>query len=64
MVVLNDLDRCHLVLDVIDRITKLRVIAAYTKQWIRDKLSEHKEYIAEYGDDMAEMRHWKWPYGS
>jgi xylulose-5-phosphate/fructose-6-phosphate phosphoketolase len=61
MVVLNDLDRFHLVDDVIDRVPKLGTIAAYTKQAMRDQLIEHKEYIAEYGDDMPEVRDWKWP---
>jgi xylulose-5-phosphate/fructose-6-phosphate phosphoketolase len=61
MVVLNDLDRFHLVGDVIDRVPKLGYIAAYAKQAIRDKLIDHKEYIAKYGDDMPEIRDWTWP---
>ncbi len=60
MVVLNDLDRFHLVADVIDRVPKLGYIAAYAKQAIRDKRIEHKEYIATYGDDMPEIRNWTW----
>ena len=60
MLVRNDLDRFHLVGDVIDRVTKLGYIAAYTKQAIRDKLIEHKEYITKYGTDMPEIRDWKW----
>jgi len=62
MVVLNDLDRYHLVLDVIDRVPKLGTMAAYTTQAIRDKLMEHKAYIERYGEDMAEIRQWTWPY--
>jgi len=58
--VLNDLDRFHLVSDVIDRVPKLGARAAYAKQAIRDKLMEHKEYIARYGDDMPEITSWKW----
>ena len=46
--------------DVIDRVTKLGPKAAYAKQAIRDKLMEHKEYIARYGDDMPEITGWKW----
>ena len=62
MVVLNDLDRFHLVADVIDRVPKLGYLAAYAKQAIRDKKIDHKTYIAKYGDDMPEIKNWKWPY--
>ena len=62
MVVLNDLDRFHLVIDVIDRVPKLGYKAAYVKQQLQDKLIEHKHYIDKYGDDMPEIRDWKWPY--
>ena len=60
MVVRNDLDRFHLVGDVIDRVPKLGYMAAYAKQAVRDKLIEHKEYIAKYGQDMPEIREWTW----
>jgi xylulose-5-phosphate/fructose-6-phosphate phosphoketolase len=60
MLVRNDLDRFHLVADVIDRVPKLGYIAAYTKQAIRDKLIEHREYITKYGADLPEIREWKW----
>ncbi len=60
MVVLNDLDRFHLVGDVIDRVPQLGSAMAYAKQAIRDKLIEHKEYIQKYGDDLPEVRDWKW----
>jgi xylulose-5-phosphate/fructose-6-phosphate phosphoketolase len=60
MTVLNDLARFHLVSDVIDRVPHLGLRAAYVKQAIRDKLIEHKEYIAKHGEDMPEIRDWKW----
>ncbi len=60
MCVLNDLDRFHLVSDVIDRVPDLAARAAYAKQAIRDKLLEHKQYIAKHGEDMPEISGWKW----
>jgi xylulose-5-phosphate/fructose-6-phosphate phosphoketolase len=60
MVVRNDLDRYHLVGDVIDRVPSLGARAAYVKQWLRDRLQDHERYIREYGDDMPEVRDWKW----
>ncbi len=62
MVVLNDLDRFHLAIDVIDRVSKLGYVAAYVKQMLYDKLIEHKHYINQYGEDMPEIRDWKWRY--
>jgi xylulose-5-phosphate/fructose-6-phosphate phosphoketolase len=64
MVVLNDLDRFHLVADVIDRVPTLGPRAAYAQQAIRDKLIEHKQYIARYGQDMPEVRNWRWSLGT
>jgi xylulose-5-phosphate/fructose-6-phosphate phosphoketolase len=60
MCVLNDLDRFHLVSDVIDRVPNLGARAAYAKQAIRDKLMEHKAYICRYGDDMPDIKGWTW----
>lgn len=62
MVVLNELDRFHLVLDVIDRLPQLETKIAYAKQMLEHKLIEHKHYIAQYGEDMPEIRNWQWPY--
>ena len=62
MVVLNDLDRFHLVMDVIDRVPKLQRVAAHVKQGMREKLIEHKQYIRTHGDDMPEVRDWQWPH--
>jgi xylulose-5-phosphate/fructose-6-phosphate phosphoketolase len=61
MVVRNDLDRYHLVADVIDRVPGLGYRAAHVRQFLRDKLVEHNCYITEYGEDMPEVRTWKWP---
>lgn len=60
MVVLNELDRFNLADDVIDRVPQLAYKAAYLKQMLHDKLIEHKLYINEHGEDMPEVRHWKW----
>jgi xylulose-5-phosphate/fructose-6-phosphate phosphoketolase len=62
MVVLNDLDRFHLVMDVADRVSQLASKAAYLKQHMRDKRIEHKHYIVQHGEDMPGIRDWKWPY--
>jgi xylulose-5-phosphate/fructose-6-phosphate phosphoketolase len=63
MVVRNDLDRFHLVMDVIDRVPQLGPRAAYVKQALRDKRIDHKEYIERFGDDMPEIRDWRWQGG-
>src|SRR5207245_9983053 len=60
MCVLNDLDRFHLVGDVIDRVPKLGARAAYAKQAIRDALIEHKQYIIEHGEDQPSILGWTW----
>jgi xylulose-5-phosphate/fructose-6-phosphate phosphoketolase len=62
MVVMNDLDRFHLVMDVVDRVPILQKIGAHTKQAMKNRLIEHKQYINKYGDDMPQIKDWKWPY--
>ena len=60
MTVLNDLDRFHLVQDVIDRLPELEGTAAHLKQEMQDKLIVHRTYIAKEGTDMPEVKNWKW----
>ncbi|HXF28520.1 MAG TPA: hypothetical protein VN457_01605, partial [Chlamydiales bacterium] len=62
MVVLNDLDRFHLMIDVVERVPRLQKMAAYMRKMCEEKLIHHKQYIERYGDDMPEIRDWKWPY--
>ena len=60
MVVLNNLDRFHLVIDVIDRLPDLGSRGADTKQYLQNKLLDHKSYIEIHGEDMPEILNWKW----
>jgi xylulose-5-phosphate/fructose-6-phosphate phosphoketolase len=60
MTVLNELDRFHLAADAIDRVPRLQNTNAPAQQILRKKLFEHKRYIYEHGDDMPEIRDWKW----
>jgi xylulose-5-phosphate/fructose-6-phosphate phosphoketolase len=60
MCVLNDIDRFHLVQDVIDRLPQLGARAAYAKQAIRDAIIDHKRYIALHGEDAPQIAGWKW----
>jgi xylulose-5-phosphate/fructose-6-phosphate phosphoketolase len=62
MAVLNDLDRFHLVMDVIDRVPSLGYRAAGLRQRMRDKRTEHRHYIRAHGQDMPEIRAWQWPH--
>jgi xylulose-5-phosphate/fructose-6-phosphate phosphoketolase len=61
MTVLNELDRFHLVMDVLERVPQLGNRGAYLKQLLKDKLVEHKLYIARHGIDMPEIQNWQWP---
>ncbi|MGB6452836.1 MAG: phosphoketolase family protein [Steroidobacteraceae bacterium] len=60
MAVLNELDRFHLAGDAIDRLPQLQAQSGYVRQALRDKLIEHGEYIREFGEDLPEIRNWRW----
>jgi xylulose-5-phosphate/fructose-6-phosphate phosphoketolase len=60
MTVLNDMDRFHLVQDVIERLPQLQSKYAYLMQEMQDKLIQHRNYINEEGEDMPEIKNWKW----
>jgi len=62
MTVMNDLDRFHLAGDAVDRVPKLQRVGAHFQQFLRNRLAEHKRYTREHGDDMPEVKNWKWPY--
>jgi xylulose-5-phosphate/fructose-6-phosphate phosphoketolase len=60
MLVRNDMDRFHLVMDAADRVPALAAKAAYIKQHMRERRTEHNEYIRQYGEDLPEIREWHW----
>ena len=62
MTVLNDLDRFHLAGDVVDRVPRLQRVGGHFKQFLREKLTEHKQYICRFGEDLPEIRDWTWSY--
>jgi xylulose-5-phosphate/fructose-6-phosphate phosphoketolase len=61
MVVRNDMDRYHLVMDVIDRVPGLAQRAAAVRQEMADQRARHHEHIRRYGEDLPEVRQWRWP---
>jgi xylulose-5-phosphate/fructose-6-phosphate phosphoketolase len=62
MTVMNEIDRFHLAGDVVDRVPRLQRVGAHFKEFLRDKLVDHKQYTREHGDDMPEIQNWTWPY--
>ena len=50
-------------IDVIDRVARLRDVSAHAREWLRDKLIEHRRYIRAHGEDMPEVRDWQWGPG-
>jgi len=61
MTVLNGLDRFHLAMDVVERVPRLLNVAAHLQQHLRDKLVEHRHYVQTHGEDLPEVRDWRWP---
>ncbi|XVV00368.1 phosphoketolase family protein [Actinosynnema sp. CA-248983] len=62
MVVLNDMDRYRLVIDVVDRVPGLGSQAALLRQRMQDQRTRHHAWIREHGEDLPEVREWAWPY--
>jgi xylulose-5-phosphate/fructose-6-phosphate phosphoketolase len=62
MLVVNDMDRFHLVMDVIDRVPGLARRAAVLRQQMVDKRAEHRAYVRRTGEDLPEIRDWAWPH--
>ncbi|WP_338595395.1 phosphoketolase family protein [Saccharopolyspora sp. SCSIO 74807] len=60
MCVLNEIDRFNLAIDVIDRVPRLGERAGYAREELKDKLIEHRHHVTTYGEDMPEVRDWKW----
>ena len=62
MVMLNDLYRFNLVMDVTDRVPGLRSKAAHVRQLMEDERLRHRQYTREHGDDPPDIRNWVWPH--
>jgi xylulose-5-phosphate/fructose-6-phosphate phosphoketolase len=62
MCVLNEIDRFHIAMQVIDRVERVQSSAGHAREQFRVKLIEHHQYTRQYGDDMPEIKNWKWPY--
>jgi xylulose-5-phosphate/fructose-6-phosphate phosphoketolase len=62
MVMLNSLDRYHLVIDVVDRVPELGGRVAHIRQQMADQRLQHRAYTREHGEDPPEVRDWVWPY--
>ncbi len=62
MCVLNEIDRFHIAMEVLDRVPRVRDMAAHAREHFRMKLIEHQQYTREFGDDLPEVKNWKWPH--
>ncbi|WP_102124718.1 phosphoketolase family protein [Deinococcus planocerae] len=63
MAVLNGLDRFHLAIDAVDRVPRLQAVGAHVKQMLRDKLIAHRLHVRATGEDLPEVREWRWSRG-
>jgi xylulose-5-phosphate/fructose-6-phosphate phosphoketolase len=61
MCVLNNIDRFQLTVDAISRIPRLAAHAEAARQWYSEQIQRHKLYVSENGDDLPEIRNWRWP---
>ena len=61
LAIINEVDRFHLAIDVIDRVPSLQAAAAHTKEWLKDQIIDSINYADEHGIDRPEINHWKWP---
>jgi len=61
MCVLNNIDRFQLTLDAIHRVPRLKEMAGAAEQWYSEEIQKHKLYVAENGDDVPEIKYWRWP---
>jgi xylulose-5-phosphate/fructose-6-phosphate phosphoketolase len=64
MTVLNQVDRFNLAMDVIDRVPRLRPVSGHAREWLKNKLVEHRHYIRTHGEDLPEVRDWQWSSGA
>ena len=62
MAVMNKIDRFHLMMSVIDHVPALKHVGSHVKQKLQNKLTEHKHYVCEHGEDMPEIVNWQWGY--
>jgi xylulose-5-phosphate/fructose-6-phosphate phosphoketolase len=61
LAIINQIDRFHLAIDVIDRVPRLQAVGAHVKEWLRDQIIEHVEYAHAEGIDSEAIRNWTWP---
>jgi xylulose-5-phosphate/fructose-6-phosphate phosphoketolase len=59
--VLNNIDRFQLTLDAIKRVTRLKAQVGAAEQWYSEAIQRHKLYVSENGDDLPEVKNWRWP---